>query len=95
MNFIDLTGRQDEPAVRSVLELSHGSARALHEACDHYRSGAWTFIGWQERKEVLACAGAEWLGYRMRLASCARDFTSSFRNTFRRWYSTVLGLMNS
>jgi hypothetical protein len=33
--------------------------------------------------------------YRMRLASCARDFTSSFRNTFRRWYSTVLALMNS
>ena len=33
--------------------------------------------------------------YVMRLASCVRDFTSSFRNAFRRWYSTVLGLMNS
>src|SRR4029450_1111868 len=33
--------------------------------------------------------------YEMRLASCVRDLTSSFRNAFRRWYSTVLGLMNS
>ena len=31
----------------------------------------------------------------MRLASWVRDFTSSFRNTFPKWYSTVLGLMNS
>jgi hypothetical protein len=31
----------------------------------------------------------------MRLASCARDFTSSFQKAFRRWYSTVFGLMNS
>jgi hypothetical protein len=38
MNLIDLTARQDEPAVRKVLELSHGSTRALQEACDHYRS---------------------------------------------------------
>ena len=33
--------------------------------------------------------------YEMRLASCVRDFTSSFRNTLPKWYSTVLGLMNS
>jgi len=33
--------------------------------------------------------------YEMRLASRVRDFTSSFRNAFRRWYSTVLVLMNS
>ena len=33
--------------------------------------------------------------YRMRCASCVRDFTSSFRNALRRWYSTVLGLMKS
>ena len=32
---------------------------------------------------------------RTRFASCVRDFTSSLRNTLRRWYSTVLGLMNS
>jgi hypothetical protein len=30
-----------------------------------------------------------------RFASCLREFTPSLRNTFRRWYSTVLGLMNS
>jgi hypothetical protein len=30
-----------------------------------------------------------------RRASWVRDFTSSLRNTFRRWYSTVLGLMKS
>ena len=28
-------------------------------------------------------------------ASCVRDFTSSLRNALCRWYSTVLGLMNS
>ena len=33
--------------------------------------------------------------YEMRLASCVRDFTSSFRNTLPKWYSTVLGLMKS
>jgi hypothetical protein len=39
------------------------------------------------------------LGERVQLlsrwASCVRDLTSSFRNTFQRWYSTVLGLMKS
>lgn len=34
-------------------------------------------------------------GYAIRSASCVRDFTSSLRNALRRWYSTVLGLMNS
>jgi hypothetical protein len=33
--------------------------------------------------------------YEMRRASCVRDFTPSLRNTLRRWYSTVLALMNS
>ncbi len=33
--------------------------------------------------------------YEIRRASCVRVFTSSFRNALRRWYSTVLGLMNS
>ena len=61
MNLIDLRGRQDEPAVRRVLEQSHGSTEALEEACAHYRSGGWTFIGWQEGEEILACAGAEQL----------------------------------
>jgi ribosomal protein S18 acetylase RimI-like enzyme len=59
MNLIDLRGRQDEPAVRRVLERSHGSTEALEEACAHYRSGEWAFIGWQEGEEILACAGAE------------------------------------
>ena len=57
--LIDLGGRQDEPAVRRVLGQSHGSTEALEEACAHYRSGEWTFIGWQEGEEILACAGAE------------------------------------
>jgi N-acetylglutamate synthase-like GNAT family acetyltransferase len=59
MNFVDLGGRQDEPAVRRLLAQSHGTAEALEEACAHYRSGEWTFIGWQEREEIFACAGAE------------------------------------
>lgn len=62
VKLVDLTGRQDEPAIRRVLEASHGTAEALEEACAHYRSGDWTFIGWQEGGEVLACAGAEQLG---------------------------------
>ena len=33
--------------------------------------------------------------YDMRCASWVRVFTLSFRNALRRWYSTVLGLMNS
>ena len=33
--------------------------------------------------------------YRNLFASCVRDVTSSLRNDFRRWYSTVLGLMKS
>ena len=61
MNLIDLSGRQDEPSIRRVLELSHGSTEALEEACAHYRSGAWTFVGWQEGEATLACAGAETL----------------------------------
>ena len=61
MNLIDLRGRQDEPAVRRVLERSHGSTETLEEACAHCRSGEWTFIGWQEGEEILACAGAEQL----------------------------------
>ena len=59
MNLIDLSGRQDEPGVRVVLEQSHGSTEALEEACAGYRSGQWTFIGWQEEDEVVACAGSQ------------------------------------
>jgi hypothetical protein len=33
--------------------------------------------------------------YEIRCASCVRDFTSSFRKTLRRWYSTVLWVINS
>jgi hypothetical protein len=33
--------------------------------------------------------------YEIRCASCVRDFTSSFRNILRRWYSTVLWVMKS
>ena len=62
MNLVDLNGRVDEPAVRKVLEHSHGSPEAFEQACAHYRTGEWTFIGWQEGEEVLACAGAEPLG---------------------------------
>jgi ribosomal protein S18 acetylase RimI-like enzyme len=59
MHIVDLNGRQDEPSVLSVLGQSHGSAAALEEACAHYRSGEWRFIGWQEGDEILACAGAQ------------------------------------
>jgi N-acetylglutamate synthase-like GNAT family acetyltransferase len=62
MKLIDLNGRQDEPAIRSILELSHGSTEAFEEARAQYRSGEWTFIGVQEGEQVLACAGAERLG---------------------------------
>jgi ribosomal protein S18 acetylase RimI-like enzyme len=58
--IVDLAGRQDEPAVLRVLELSHGSQDALDEARDHYRSGEWMLIGLQEGLDVFACAGAEW-----------------------------------
>jgi N-acetylglutamate synthase-like GNAT family acetyltransferase len=61
MNLIDLSGRQDEPAIRRVLGLSHGSTEALEEACAHYRAAEWTIIGWREGEEILACAGAETL----------------------------------
>jgi ribosomal protein S18 acetylase RimI-like enzyme len=57
--LVDLKGRQDEPGVLNVLQQSHGSEAALEEARAHYRSGDWVLIGWQERDEILACAGAE------------------------------------
>jgi ribosomal protein S18 acetylase RimI-like enzyme len=59
MELVDLNGRQDEPAVLSVLKQSHGSLASLEQARAHYRSGEWRFIGWQEGDEILACAGAE------------------------------------
>ena len=59
MNVVDLGGRQDEPAVRTLLEESHGSREALEEACAHYRARNWALIGWQAGDEILACAGAE------------------------------------
>jgi N-acetylglutamate synthase-like GNAT family acetyltransferase len=59
INLIDLGGRQDEPAVLSVLERSHGSPGALQEARAHYGSREWVFIGWEEADEIVACAGAE------------------------------------
>ena len=61
MNLIDLSGPQAQPGIRRVLEQSQGSTEALEEACAHYRSGEWTFIGWPEGVEILACAGAEQL----------------------------------
>src|SRR5439155_18475546 len=62
MDLVDLNGRQDEPAVRAVLELSHGSVGALEEARTHYRTRDWLFLGWQEGADFVACAGAERLG---------------------------------
>ena len=60
MEIVDLNGRQDEPAVLSVLRQSHGPESAfLDEARAHYGSGEWLFIGWQEGDEILAVAGAE------------------------------------
>jgi ribosomal protein S18 acetylase RimI-like enzyme len=61
-DLVDLEGRQDEPAIRRVLERSHGSTEALEEACARYRSGEWSLIGWRDGEELLACAGAEKLG---------------------------------
>lgn len=59
MNLLELNGRQDEPAVLEILRQGHGSDEALNEACAHYRSGEWPFIGWQEGDDMVACAGAE------------------------------------
>jgi N-acetylglutamate synthase-like GNAT family acetyltransferase len=59
MELVDLSGRVDERPVRSVLARSHHSAQPLDEARAHYRSGEWTFVGWQEENAVVACAGAE------------------------------------
>ena len=59
MDLVDLNGRQDEPAVLSVLSLSHARAVALEEARGRYRSGEWPLMGWQEGDDVVACAGAE------------------------------------
>jgi ribosomal protein S18 acetylase RimI-like enzyme len=59
MEIVDLNGRQDEPAVLSVLKQSRGPIAALEDARAHYRSGEWLFIGWQEGEEILAVAGAE------------------------------------
>jgi N-acetylglutamate synthase-like GNAT family acetyltransferase len=59
MNLLDLNGRQDEPVVLALLRQGHGSDAALEEACAHYRSGEWPFIGRQEADEIVACAGAE------------------------------------
>jgi GNAT superfamily N-acetyltransferase len=55
------TDGSDRRVMRSsrFVKHSHGSTETLEEACAHYRSGEWTFIGWQEGKEILACAGAE------------------------------------
>jgi len=59
VNLVDLSGRQDEPAVLEILRQAHGSNAALEEARAHYRSGEWPLIGWQEGDEIVACAGAE------------------------------------
>ena len=55
-DVIDLRGRQDEPAVLNVLELSHGSEEALDEVRSHYASGEWEFIGLQVEGQVVGCA---------------------------------------
>jgi pimeloyl-ACP methyl ester carboxylesterase len=44
---------------------------------------------WLRLRAKLASSSTH---YDIRRASCVRDFTSSFVNTLRRWYSTVLGL---
>ena len=59
MEIVELNGRQDEPAVLSILKQSHGPIAALEEARAHYRSGEWLFIGWQDGDKILAVAGAE------------------------------------
>jgi hypothetical protein len=44
---------------------------------------------------IPVIAAEEVASYGNRFASCVRDLMSSLRNALRRWYSTVLALMNS
>jgi GNAT superfamily N-acetyltransferase len=57
MTLVDLRGREDEDAVRSLLAVAHGSPAHEEEALDRYRSGEWRLVGWSESDEVVACAG--------------------------------------
>lgn len=59
MKVVDLRGRQDETDVKRLLEHSHARPERLEEARTQYGSGAWTFLGWEEAGEIVACAGAE------------------------------------
>jgi len=72
---------------RMSLPQLRGSDTAAADDVAMPRSFAWRAISCY----LMCNRGA----YEMRLESCARDFTSSFRKALPRWYSTVFGLMNS
>lgn len=57
MGLADLRGREDEPALRELMELAHGSAAAARAALARYHDEEWRLVGWEERDEVVACAG--------------------------------------
>jgi len=45
--------------VLRLLEHLHSRAERIEEARNHYRSGQWTFLGWEVKGLVVACAGSE------------------------------------
>ncbi len=59
MGLVDLRGRENEPAVRSLLVHAHGSRESIERALACYRERRWILIGWEEEDELAACAGVE------------------------------------
>jgi N-acetylglutamate synthase-like GNAT family acetyltransferase len=51
------TGREDEPAVLSLLQLAAGSRASAQEAGRRYATNEWLLIGWEEAGQIVGCVG--------------------------------------
>jgi N-acetylglutamate synthase-like GNAT family acetyltransferase len=57
MALVDLHGREDEPAVLSLLQLAAGSGASAQEAARRYATNEWLQIGWEEAGQIVGCVG--------------------------------------
>ncbi len=59
MTLVDLRGREDDPAVSSLIGQGTGSPAGSERAADRYRRGDWILLGWEEDGRVVGCVGVE------------------------------------
>lgn len=73
MRLVALGEHTGKPAIRKLVAVSHGTTESASRVLEHYRSGAWTLLGYELDGAVVACIGFEGDGDRIVIRSLSVD----------------------